>query len=528
MTTLTEAPPISSLGGTSQEAASRRFRRSPEYREQHDRLAPHREIARVVILGRATHGWTQKQLAEALGTTNTAVSRIESGRQGISVDTLRKLANVLGVTFTIDAEGAEPAGADPMINDVRITDAPYASALDLPSIRTLLTQIQAFKLLTRFVARDKRRDATRLEDEVRDLARGVDRFYEVLGRRNWIYHDALSPEKVRELLKLSTDEAELDLIACYQERQTLRLWIVRLGRFPAMQARMPLIEQAESDFHEGRYSAVTQLLLSVMDGFVNDIDQGNRRGLHARDAREMAAWDCVVGHHMGLTRAHSTFIESFRKTSIAEVRELYRHGIVHGMLVNYNNVFVAAKAWNRLFAVADWADSLLKRGEPMPPNKSWRDSLRELGTIRRANKALEQWRPSVLERGAATFDLDEIVTASREYLSSWASGNFGQMAALLSPLLRETSLNATAGQLREDLGDARPRTFAIQRVSRTAAAVTKVDVELDLGEGPTPGTMRWSRCDDTGHTVAPNEEGSWRLITWSPESIWRERRRATR
>lgn len=101
MTTLIEAPPISPIGSTSREAASRRYRRSPEYRKQHDRLAPYREMARVVILGRAARGWTQKQLAGALGTTNTAVSRIESGRHAVSLDTLHNLAQVLGVTFTI-------------------------------------------------------------------------------------------------------------------------------------------------------------------------------------------------------------------------------------------------------------------------------------------------------------------------------------------------------------------------------------------------------------------------------------------
>jgi hypothetical protein len=54
-------------------------------------------------------------------------------------------------------------------------------------------------------------------------------------------------------------------------------------------------------------------LLSVMDGFVNDVDHGERRGLHARDADEMGAWDSVVGHHMGLTHAHLSFTKPFRR-----------------------------------------------------------------------------------------------------------------------------------------------------------------------------------------------------------------------
>ena len=109
MSAPTEAPPIGPIGSTSEEAAARRYRRSAEYRAQHDHLAPYRSIARVVIIGRAARGWTQKQLADELGTTNTAVSRIESGRHAVSLDTLQKLAHVLGVTFTIGSEESAAA-----------------------------------------------------------------------------------------------------------------------------------------------------------------------------------------------------------------------------------------------------------------------------------------------------------------------------------------------------------------------------------------------------------------------------------
>ncbi len=101
-----EAPPISPIGSTSNEAAARRYRRSAVYREQHDRLATYRAIAAIVIDGRAARRWTQQQLAEKIGTTNTAVSRIESGRHAVSLDTLQRLSTALDVTFTI---GPDPS-----------------------------------------------------------------------------------------------------------------------------------------------------------------------------------------------------------------------------------------------------------------------------------------------------------------------------------------------------------------------------------------------------------------------------------
>ena len=60
------------------------------------------EIARAVVQARTAHAWSQRRLAEILGTSNTAVSRIESGRHGISLATLQRLADVLGIRFTIE------------------------------------------------------------------------------------------------------------------------------------------------------------------------------------------------------------------------------------------------------------------------------------------------------------------------------------------------------------------------------------------------------------------------------------------
>jgi ribosome-binding protein aMBF1 (putative translation factor) len=97
------------IGGTARDGAARRYQRSAAYREQHDRLAPYRSIARAVILARSARGWTQQDLAERLGTSNTAVSRIESGRHGVNLETLRRLAAVLELTFTVAPDQLQAA-----------------------------------------------------------------------------------------------------------------------------------------------------------------------------------------------------------------------------------------------------------------------------------------------------------------------------------------------------------------------------------------------------------------------------------
>ena len=92
---------ISPLGQTARQASGHRAARSSEYREQQVQLAPYRDIARTVILARASKGWTQEELATRLGTTKSAVSRIESGRHAVNIGTVRRLADVLDTSFTI-------------------------------------------------------------------------------------------------------------------------------------------------------------------------------------------------------------------------------------------------------------------------------------------------------------------------------------------------------------------------------------------------------------------------------------------
>jgi ribosome-binding protein aMBF1 (putative translation factor) len=94
-------PPV---GTPAADAARRRRRSSPEYRAAEERLAPFESIARFVIARRAELGLTQKQLAERMGTSYSAISRIESGQHRTSVTTLERLARALEVRFVMGFE----------------------------------------------------------------------------------------------------------------------------------------------------------------------------------------------------------------------------------------------------------------------------------------------------------------------------------------------------------------------------------------------------------------------------------------
>jgi transcriptional regulator with XRE-family HTH domain len=74
----------------------------PEFRAEWERTALARAVAIEVIRYRSEHGLTQTALARLLGMRQPQVSRIEIGEVNPTIDTLVRLASVLGTEFLID------------------------------------------------------------------------------------------------------------------------------------------------------------------------------------------------------------------------------------------------------------------------------------------------------------------------------------------------------------------------------------------------------------------------------------------
>lgn len=78
-----------------------RARASRDYRDEQWRVAPYERIARMVIERRAALGLNQRELADRMGTSHSAISRIEGGRHPTSVKTLRRLAEALDTHLVV-------------------------------------------------------------------------------------------------------------------------------------------------------------------------------------------------------------------------------------------------------------------------------------------------------------------------------------------------------------------------------------------------------------------------------------------
>ena len=91
----------SPIGSTAVESSTRRARNSAAYRAELARLQPFDEIAREVIRLRMDAGLTQEEFAKKLGTTKSAISRLESGHHAPSVKTLGNIATTFHKTLSI-------------------------------------------------------------------------------------------------------------------------------------------------------------------------------------------------------------------------------------------------------------------------------------------------------------------------------------------------------------------------------------------------------------------------------------------
>ncbi|MGQ0826712.1 MAG: helix-turn-helix transcriptional regulator [Actinomycetota bacterium] len=101
---------VSPVGQSADEGAARRAKQSPEYRAQQAALAGCREVAWLLIKFRMDKGLSQQELADLVGTSNSQISRIESGRHRTNLDTLTRIAHALDLRLVLGFEATSASG----------------------------------------------------------------------------------------------------------------------------------------------------------------------------------------------------------------------------------------------------------------------------------------------------------------------------------------------------------------------------------------------------------------------------------
>jgi predicted transcriptional regulator len=82
------------------------------YQDAYEASAVAFEVARELIAARIRVGLSQTEVAERMGTTQSAVARMESGRQKPSTRSLERYARATGSMLKIALIPAEMAGSE--------------------------------------------------------------------------------------------------------------------------------------------------------------------------------------------------------------------------------------------------------------------------------------------------------------------------------------------------------------------------------------------------------------------------------
>ena len=77
---------------------------NPAVRQAYDAKAPEFELARELIAARMKAGLTQGDVAARMGTTQSVVARIESGRGTPSMRTVQRFASAVGARAVLRIE----------------------------------------------------------------------------------------------------------------------------------------------------------------------------------------------------------------------------------------------------------------------------------------------------------------------------------------------------------------------------------------------------------------------------------------
>ena len=69
--------------------------KDPKVKKEYDRLAPQYELISQIIAARIKKKVTQDQLAQKIGTKQSAIARFESGNTNPTIEFIQKLAHAL-------------------------------------------------------------------------------------------------------------------------------------------------------------------------------------------------------------------------------------------------------------------------------------------------------------------------------------------------------------------------------------------------------------------------------------------------
>ena len=209
-----------------------------------------------------------------------------------------------------------------------------------------------------------------LEAELDKLRNMPDRFNAVFRDLGWIASDDMNIDAMEEAVSIAINEgienAETFLVKHYNDGVIDR-WLKIFCLHPYMESRKKLLELALDDHNAGRFHASVPVVLSQIDGITYDLANQTFYRKDRDKAEHLTATETIVGDPDGLATLAEIVSIDRRITSDGPINIPYRHGILHGRDIGYDNLVVSTKSFAILLALRTWALQVIKNEQFVEP-----------------------------------------------------------------------------------------------------------------------------------------------------------------
>lgn len=354
-----------------------------------------------------------------------------------------------------------------------------------------------------------------------------DEFNEFFNKNGWCASESINMNLMETCVVLAKNkkikEAEDKLVESIDE-DFIQHVIRHLKTIKGGQERWDILQKAKKDHIEGRYYSSVMVVLSVIDGIVNDIIP-EQKGAFAEGVT-LTTEDSVAGHETGLSNLISLMARSRKKTNSDSLSIPYRNGILHGRDLNFDNQKTSAKCWYCLMVIKDWATALRdKKKAPIEENKSWKEIFQTMKRTRQIKKETANWKKRTakeLPKLPSTQSSENYTEGTPEkalvdLLEFWQSKNYGKMASLLTSLSEEPTVSRRAGELAKKLKTKEIIDFELLRIDEQSMAGRNIYVRLSYnydGNKVTEDNYKFRMLfkSETTKFTALQSEGSWKLL----------------
>lgn len=238
--------------------------------------------------------------------------------------------------------------------------------IDIPKMKRQLNEIN--KVSNKQLSLEHKK----LKEKYLEVLMLPDKFNNYFSNDCWIAFDSFDDKIMKDAIEIYKEHKSIEMIdeffsdiynenfintfiaqiTCFQNAHLENLPLIRTLFIKYFLDRIEIIEIAKEDYLNERYYSCIPLLLSAIDGITNDIDHAF--GFFTKHS-DMTIEDSIVGHQSGLQTIQKKVNQARKTTTLDPITIPYRNGILHGRDIHYANKVVAAKCWNILFVLRDWA-----------------------------------------------------------------------------------------------------------------------------------------------------------------------------